>query len=180
MRFRALIQSGGKTAAGIEVPPEVVEALGAGQQAAGPGDDRRHTYRSSIATMSGVFMVGVTNEFRRESGVAAGDTVDVDIELDTEPREVAVRPTSPPRSTPTPRRARFDGLSYSNKRRIAEPIAAIKAPRRARDGSREPWRVCTSIGSSGAGRCPCARHDRSPRPARPADAWFATISNRNG
>jgi len=135
MRFRALIQSGGKTAAGIEVPPEIVEGLGAGKKPPVRVTIAGHTYRSSIATMGGVFMVGVTNEFRRESGVAAGDTVDVDIEVDTEPREVAVPPDLAAALDADPEaRAYFDGLSYSNKRRVAEPIAAIKGAetRRAR------------------------------------------------
>jgi hypothetical protein len=127
MRFRALIQSGGKTAAGIEVPAEIVDGLGAGRKPPVRVTINGHTYRSSIATVSGVFMVGVTNEFRRESGVAAGDTVDVDIELDTEPREVSVPPDLAAALDADPEaRAFFDGLSYSNKRRIAEPIAAIK------------------------------------------------------
>src|SRR4051812_33582060 len=127
MRFRALIQAGGKTAAGIEVPPEVVDGLGAGRKPPVKVTINGHTYRSSIATMGGVFMVGVTNEFRRESGVAAGDTVDVDMELDTEPREVAVPPDLAAALDADPEaRAFFDGLSYSNKRRVAEPIDAIK------------------------------------------------------
>ena len=92
MRFRATIQGAGKTAAGIEVPPEVVAALGSSRKPPVRVTIDGHTYRSSVATMNGVFMVGVTNEFRRESGVAAGDTVDVDIELDTEKREVTVPP----------------------------------------------------------------------------------------
>ena len=154
MRFRALIQSGGKTAAGIEVPPEIVEALGAGSKPPVRVTIAGHTYRSSIATMGGVFMVGVTNEFRRESGVAAGDTVDVDIELDTEPREVAVPPDLAAALDADPEaRAYFDGLSYSNKRRVAEPIAAIKTPRRAQRRIERPWPGCTSIVSSAPGRC---------------------------
>jgi bacteriocin resistance YdeI/OmpD-like protein/uncharacterized protein DUF1905 len=129
MRFRALIQAGGKTAAGIEVPPEIVDRLGAGRKPPVRVTIAGHSYRSSIATMGGVFMVGVTNEFRRESGVAAGDTVDVDIEVDTEPREVAVPADLAEALDADPEaRAFFDGLSYSNKRRIAEPIAAIKSP----------------------------------------------------
>ena len=134
MRFRATIGLAGKTATGIRVPAEVVESLGAGKKPPVRVTIAGHTYRSSIATMSGVFMVGVTNEFRRESGVAAGDTVDVDIELDTEPREVAVPPDLAAALDADPEaRAYFDGLSYSNKRRVAEPIAAIKgADTRAR------------------------------------------------
>ena len=129
MRFRALIQGAGKSAAGIQVPDEVVEALGAGRKPPVRVTINGHSYRSSVATMSGVFMVGVTNEFRRESGVAAGDTVDVDIELDTEPREVVVPPDLAAALDADPEaRAFFDGLSYSNRRRVVEPVVAAKAP----------------------------------------------------
>ena len=129
MRFRALIQGTGKSAAGIQVPDEVVETLGSSRKPPVRVTINGHTYRSSIASMGGVFMVGVTNEFRRESGVAAGDTVDVDIELDTEPREVVVPADLSAALEADPEaQAFFDGLSYSNKRRIVEPIVAAKAP----------------------------------------------------
>ena len=42
--------------------------------------------------MGGVFMLGVSNDVRASSGRRAGDEVDVDLELDTEPREVEVPP----------------------------------------------------------------------------------------
>jgi hypothetical protein len=129
MRFRALIQSSGKTAAGIQVPDEVVEGLGAGRKPPVRVTIAGHSYRSSIAVMSGVYMVGVNSDFRRESGVAAGDIVDVDIEVDTEPREIVVPPDLTAALDADPEaRAFFDGLSYSNKRRIVEPIVAAKAP----------------------------------------------------
>ena len=51
-----------------------------------------HSYRGSVAFMGGEFWVGVTNDFRRTAGVAAGDDVDVDLVLDTQPREVVVPP----------------------------------------------------------------------------------------
>ena len=72
MRFRALIQSSGKTAAGIEVPPEVVAALGPSRKPAVTVTINGFTYRSTVATMGGVFMVGVSNENRAQAGVAAG------------------------------------------------------------------------------------------------------------
>jgi hypothetical protein len=129
MRFRAVIKGTGKTAAGIEVPDEVVEGLGAGRKPPVRVTINGHSYRSSVASMGGVFMVGVNSDFRRTSGVAAGDEVDVDIELDTEPRHVVVPPDLAAALAADPEaRAFFDGLSYSNKRRIVEPIADAKAP----------------------------------------------------
>jgi Bacteriocin-protection, YdeI or OmpD-Associated/Domain of unknown function (DUF1905) len=129
MRFRATILSSGKTAAGIEVPAAIVEALGSSRKPAVRVTINGYTYRSTVATMGGVFMVGVSNEVRRGAGVAAGEDVDVEMELDTEPREVTVPPdlaTALDRDAGA--RQAFEGLSYSNKRRIVEPIDDAKTP----------------------------------------------------
>ncbi|MEA2844373.1 MAG: hypothetical protein QOJ69_2044, partial [Actinomycetota bacterium] len=92
MRFRTTLELGGKTATGIRVPDEVVEGLGSGKRPPVRVTINGHTYRSTVAVMGGAFMVGVSAEERSKAGVAAGDEVDVDIELDTEPREVVVPP----------------------------------------------------------------------------------------
>ena len=129
MRFRAKILSAGKTAAGIEVPAEVVAALGPSRKPPVRVTIAGYTYRSTIATMGGVFMIGVSNDVRRNAGVAAGEDVDVDVELDTEKREVAVPPDlATALDADADARRFFDGLSYSNKRRIVIPIEDAKAP----------------------------------------------------
>lgn len=116
MRFRTTIELGGKTATGIRVPDEVVEALGAGKRPAVTVTINGFTYRSTVAVMGGVYMVGVSAENRAGAGVAGGDEVDVDIELDTAPREVAVPAdfAAALDAEPAARRT-FDGLSNSNK-----------------------------------------------------------------
>jgi hypothetical protein len=127
MRFRTEILSAGKTAAGIEVPPAVVDALGTSRKPAVKVTINGYTYRSTVATMNGVFMLGVSNDVRREAGVAAGETVDVDIELDTEPREVQVPADLAAALDAEPEARRFfDGLSYSHKRRIVMPVDDAK------------------------------------------------------
>ena len=116
MRFRTTIQQGDKTATGIRIPPEIVEALAAGKRPKVSVTIRGFTYRSSIAVVDGAYMVGVSAENRAGAGVAGGDEVDVDIELDTAPREV-MEPadfTAALDAEPIARRT-FDGLSYSNK-----------------------------------------------------------------
>ncbi len=90
VRFRAVILQSGKTATGIRVPDEVVAGLGAGKRPPVRVTIGGHTYRSTVASMGGVFMIGVSAENRSNAGVAAGDEVDVDIELDKAPREVTV------------------------------------------------------------------------------------------
>jgi hypothetical protein len=129
MRYRTTILSAGKTAAGIEVPPDVVEALGSGRKPPVRVTINGYTYRSSVATVSGAFMIGVSNDVRRAAGVAAGEEVDVELELDTAPREVEVPADLAAALDADPgARAAFDRLTYSNKRRIVEPIRDAKAP----------------------------------------------------
>jgi len=116
MRFRATIERGGKTATGIRVPDQVIEAFRAGRRPAVRVTINGFTYRSTVAVMGGAYMVGVSAENRAAAGIAAGDEVEVDIELDTAPREVTV-PTDFAAcldADPDARRT-FDGLSYSNR-----------------------------------------------------------------
>jgi Bacteriocin-protection, YdeI or OmpD-Associated/Domain of unknown function (DUF1905) len=116
MRFRTTIQQSGKTATGIQVPDEVVEALGSGRRPAVKVTINGYTYRNTVAVIGGVYMVGVSAEHRAGAGVAGGDEVDVDVELDTAPREVAVPAdfAAALDAEPNARRT-FDGLSNSNK-----------------------------------------------------------------
>lgn len=116
MRFHTTMEQNGKTATGIRVPDEVVEALGSGKRPAVTVTINGYTYRNTIAVMGGVFMVGVSAEHRARAGVAGGDEVDVDIALDTAPREVTVPDDFAAALDAEPKaRATFDGLSYSNR-----------------------------------------------------------------
>ena len=117
MRFRVRLLQAGKTATGIEVPAKVVESLASGKRPKVRVTLNGYTYRSSVAPMGGKFMVGVSAEVRERAGVAGGDVVDVDLELDAEPREVTVPPdlSAALRRDPAARRF-FEGLSYSKKR----------------------------------------------------------------
>ena len=145
MRFRTTILQSDKTATGIEVPPSVVEALGAGKRPPVRVTINGFTYRSTVAVMGGASMVGVSAENRAGAGVKGGDEVDVDMELDTEPRTVEVPPELAAALDADPAaKATFEKLSPSNKgwhvsqvtgttnsetrqRRIEKQIAALHA-----------------------------------------------------
>ena len=129
MRFRTEILANGKTAAGIEIPLDVLDSLGTSRKPAVSVSLNGYTYRSTVATVNGMYMVGVSNDVRTAAGVAAGQVVDVDIELDTEPRVVAVPPDLAAALDAEPEARRFfETLSYSNKRRIVMPIDDAKTP----------------------------------------------------
>jgi hypothetical protein len=127
MRFRATIQLAGKTATGIRVPAEVVAGLGPSKRPPVRVTINGHTYRNTVAVMGGVFMLGVSAENRKAAGVQAGDEVDVDLQPDTELREVTV-PSDFAEALDGVADARrlFDGMSYSNKLRHVLSIEQAK------------------------------------------------------
>jgi hypothetical protein len=116
VRFRTTIEQGGKTATGIQVPAEVIDALGAGKRPPVTITINGYTYRSTVAVLGGRYMVGVSADHRAGAGVAGGDEVEVDIDLDTAPREVDVPADLAAALAAEPEARRtFDGLSYSNR-----------------------------------------------------------------
>ena len=129
MKFRTKVLQAGKTATGIEVPPEVVEELGSGKRPPVRITINGYVYRSTVATVDGRFMVGVSADVRETAGVAGGDTVDVEVELDTTPREVALpEDFAAELKGDAKASAKFDSLSYSGKQRLVGPIANAKKP----------------------------------------------------
>ncbi|NUT31567.1 MAG: DUF1905 domain-containing protein [Hamadaea sp.] len=147
VRFEATVELNGKTATGVEVPADVVDALGAGRRPPVRVTIRDYAYRSTIVTMSGRFMLPISAEVRAGAAVSAGDRIEVDVVLDTAVREVEVPADFAAALDASPAaRAFFDQLSYSNKqwhtlqvtgaktaetreRRIAKSVAALSEGR---------------------------------------------------
>jgi len=129
MKFRATIQLEGKTATGIPVPADVVVGFGRGKRPPVLVTIRGYTYRSTVAAYGDVFMLPLSAENRAAAGVAAGDEVDVGIELDTEPREVSVPSdfAAALKRSPNAKKT-FDALSYSRKRAHVLSIEGAKTP----------------------------------------------------
>lgn len=129
MEFRTTVELGGKTATGMEVPAAVVEALGAGRKPPVVVRIGGHSYRSTVAVMGGRYLLPLSAENRTTAGVSAGDQVDVEVELDTAPREVAVpEDLAVALEGDAAARAAFDALSYSHRRRHVMAIEDAKTP----------------------------------------------------
>lgn len=127
MRFRTTLQLHGKSATGIEVPAAIVAGLGSSRKPAVRVTINGHTYRSTIASFGGVSMLPVSAEQRAAAGVRAGDDVEVAVELDQEPREVAVPPDlMEALNRDVVAREHFEALSYSHKRQHVLAIDAAK------------------------------------------------------
>lgn len=129
MQFETVIETSGKTALGFRIPPEVVEGLGRGKRPAVLVTINGHTYRSTVAVMGGAFMIGVSAENRIPAGVSGGETVIVDLELDTAPRRVEVpADLRAELDQDGEARSRFEALSYSAQQRHVLPIQGAKTP----------------------------------------------------
>ncbi len=127
--FRATVDLAGKTATGVRVPAEVVEALGPHKQPAVRVTIGEHTYRSKVAVRGGDFKLPISAENRTAAGVAAGDEIEVTLALDTESRELAV-PEDFARALDAEAQARafFDGLSFSQRQWFVLGIEEAKTP----------------------------------------------------
>jgi hypothetical protein len=125
--FRATVKLGGKTATGIVVPEKVVTALGTSKRPAVVVTIGTYTYRTTIAKMGGDYMIPLSAENRTAAGVAAGDKLDVGVELDTKPREVEV-PADLAKALGARARKRFDALAYSHRKEWVRSVEDAKTP----------------------------------------------------
>jgi Bacteriocin-protection, YdeI or OmpD-Associated/Domain of unknown function (DUF1905) len=144
MKLRVELEQNGKTAVGFALPEETVLSLGKGKRPPVTVTINGYTYRSTVAPMGGRYLVGVSAENRAGAGVVGGQTVDIDLELDTAERTVELPDDFAAALDADPAaRQTFDALSNSNKgwhvssikgakseetrqRRIEKSIAALR------------------------------------------------------
>ncbi|WNS42408.1 YdeI/OmpD-associated family protein [Paenibacillus sp. MMS20-IR301] len=127
MKFRTTVLLSGKTATGIVVPAEAVAELGTSKKPAVKVTIGEYSYSSTVATMGGQFMIPLSSEHRKGAGVSAGEGIEVELALDTQPREVEVPADLAALLEQHAEAKRFwDGLSYSNKRRFVLSIEDAK------------------------------------------------------
>jgi hypothetical protein len=129
VRFRATLETNGRTATGIEVPSDVVDALGAGKRPPVRVTLHEHTYRTTVARMGGRFLVPVSAEVRKAAGVTAGDQLDVGIELDEAPRTVDVPADLATALAAEPSAAAaWERLSYTHRKEWVRSVEDAKKP----------------------------------------------------
>jgi Domain of unknown function (DUF1905) len=115
MLFRATVESEGRTATGIQVPDDVINALGSSKRPAVAVTINGYTYRATAVRMGGRFLVPLSAENRGGAEVAAGDEVDVEIVLDGAPR-VVVLPDDLDAALDDVARANYGALSYTHRK----------------------------------------------------------------
>ena len=123
-----LFQGKRKNVTGIVIPPEIIDRLGGGKRAPVKVTINGYTYRNTVAVMGGKYMVGVAAEHREKAGVKGGDTIEVRLELDTDPREVSVPADLAAALKNAKARDAFDALAYSYRKEHVRSIEEAKAP----------------------------------------------------
>ena len=117
----------GKSATGFAVPDEVVASLGAGKRVAVVVTIGDYSYRSTVGPYRGANMLPVSAANREGARIAAGDIVEITLELDDQPREVEVpADLAAALDTDAATRAAFDALSFSNRRAHVESVESAK------------------------------------------------------
>jgi hypothetical protein len=129
MHFQATLESAGKQAAGMEVPAEVLDGLAGGRRPKIRITVNGHTWRTSVGIVDGRSMIGVPLDQRAAARVTPGDVLDVEVELDTEVREVMLPDDFAAALVPFPAaRAFFDSRNYSERRWFVLGIEDAKTP----------------------------------------------------
>ncbi|GGL93400.1 YdeI/OmpD-associated family protein [Nakamurella endophytica] len=127
MHFTATVEPSGRSATGIPVPEEVVTALGGGRRPAVAVTIGPHRFQLTLGSMGGRVMIPLSAENRSAAGVAAGDEVTVQLELDAAPREVQVPEALAAALTADPEADRFfRTVSPSQRRWFADQVTGAK------------------------------------------------------
>lgn len=129
-RFTAELERARAGGAVVLVPKPVADALGGLKQMRVVGTVNGVAYQSSTMPYGGrgLFM-GVHKATREAAAVAIGDLIEVVVERDQRPRvlEIPAELRAAFEEEPALRR-RFEALSFSRRRDLAEPIADAKRP----------------------------------------------------
>jgi hypothetical protein len=87
-----------------------------------------YTYQTTVAVLGGVFMLALSAENRVAAGVKAGDTLEITLELDTEPRVVEVPADLAAALAGAPgAAAAFDAQPFSMRKEYVRQVESAKA-----------------------------------------------------
>jgi hypothetical protein len=113
---------------GIEVPVEIVEALGGGRRPAVLVRVNGYEYRSTVVVMGGKHLIPFSSETRAATGISGGDAIEVELELDTRPRTVAVPEDLAAALAGAGLTEAFERIAPSRKKAHVLAVESAKAP----------------------------------------------------
>ena len=126
--FTTVLSATGGNNVGIVVPDDVVAGFGRGKRVPVVVTvDGGYSYRNTISSMRGQFLISFNAETRAATGKGAGDEISVKLELDEEPRTVEIpEPLAVLLSAEPQLLEAWNKLSYSKQRGHVEPIVAAR------------------------------------------------------
>ena len=129
MHLRLELERTGANTAGFRIADKVVEELGGGRRPKVVVTVGPHTWRSSIANMGGEFWLGVSKENREAAGVTAGETLDLELALDTAARTVDVPDDLAAELARDPAvRTAWAGWSFTRRKEAARQLTEARKP----------------------------------------------------
>ena len=127
-RFTVELERTGKTATMFRVPFDLQEAFGRARPPV-KVTIAGHTWRTTPGVYDGVGYIVVNREVKATTGVDAPDRVDVEMELDSEPREVEVPDDLAAALADDPGvEEAFAGLSFTHRREYVNWVGEAKRP----------------------------------------------------
>ncbi|MCU0466145.1 MAG: YdeI/OmpD-associated family protein [Anaerolineae bacterium] len=124
-----IFQAEGKNATGIEVPADLIAALGTSKRPALVVTVNDYVYRTTVGVYGDSFLLPFNAAHREASGLGAGDAVTVTLELDTAPRTVELpEDLSAALAAKTGAQAAFDALAPSKRKEFVRQVEEAKAP----------------------------------------------------
>ena len=112
--------------AALEIPQEILDALGTNKRAPLKITINGYTYQNTATGVDGKCMVVFPSKDREAAQAKAGDEVEVTLELDTE-RNVEVPEELIQALIKNNKKETFDALSYSKRKEFARQVAEAKA-----------------------------------------------------
>ncbi len=148
VRYEAtMVQDGNNT--GVPVPADVLESLGGGKRPAVNVTVNGYAYRSTVASMGGRFLISFSSDKRRETGIAGGDAIVVELELDTAPRTVEVPADLAAALEAAGLRAAFDAMAPSHRK---AHVTAVESAKAEATRARRVEAVVAAVGEKAGGR----------------------------
>jgi hypothetical protein len=128
--FEGVLEAGRGGGAFVELPADVLEALGGGKRFRVTGTLNGVEFASStMPTGGGRVALGLHKATREQAGVAAGDRVTLTVERDERPREVDVPEELREALAGDPEAAaQFERLAFTHRREYAQWVAEAKRP----------------------------------------------------
>jgi hypothetical protein len=113
----------------VEVPPDVLAALGPRKRPAVRVLINGVELRTTLAVYGGHSYIGIRREIRDAAHIAPGEEIEVSVELDEQPRTVDLPEDLAAALAGDPEAQRiFDGLSFTNRKEYVAWVVGAKQP----------------------------------------------------